>query len=580
MFLLLHKLHCAYASTMPLFLAFLDFEKAYDRVDRDLLLWKLVHFFGVRGPMLRVLRSLYDRLEAHLRADPFWATFGFTTKNGLRQGCVLSPLLFICFICDLEAFVAGRPAGTAAARFDELVALAFADDVAIWAHDLNTFRQLLERAVQYSRLNGQRLNEKCDWMVFVPPGARAQFAGLPSVLVVGGGALQLERRNKRRYLGAMFDSDRSDTDAMRTAISDSRMQQARHLLYQLGGGLRRVGRINPEQCRKLWFGKIQPVVFWTAEVTLCWPACPFRNYTAIRLLREWVACSLDLPADCSTASVLWLLGCRSPRYHQLKRTLSFARSVALSEEQTAVRQVLDAQRALCRPHWCCRPGAPRARTTSVAYRRTWLHRLCHALQSVRPVGSTWSIEFLYDSTRTAFEWKEWIRQVLRTASAQETSLWTAQMSARGTSAWPWPGPTVGMLSRPCGGLEQMPWRALALLLVNRLQVVRGGASRQPAGAPCRYCTTTAIDSFRHMLIDCPAFATERRAFLQRVSDPPPAERAIATVLFTQLWQVDVRQRCLARRGRRNVALFVAACLHQRTRIDAQRAATDSSQGNV
>ena len=76
-----------------LFACFVDFEKACDQVPRDKL-WKVLQEYDVDGHLLRAIKSFYCRPEVCVRVN------GKQSKPlyvgiGLRQGCVLSPLLFI-----------------------------------------------------------------------------------------------------------------------------------------------------------------------------------------------------------------------------------------------------------------------------------------------------------------------------------------------------------------------------------------------------------------------------------------------------------------------------------------------------
>ena len=41
-------------------MCFVDLEKAFDRVPR-VILWEVLQEYGVRGPLLRAVQSLYDR---------------------------------------------------------------------------------------------------------------------------------------------------------------------------------------------------------------------------------------------------------------------------------------------------------------------------------------------------------------------------------------------------------------------------------------------------------------------------------------------------------------------------------------
>ena len=75
---------------------FVDLEKAYDRVPRDKL-WKVLQEYGVNGQLLRAIKSFYCRPEVCVRVNGKQSK-PFHVGVRLRQGCVLSPLLFIVYM--------------------------------------------------------------------------------------------------------------------------------------------------------------------------------------------------------------------------------------------------------------------------------------------------------------------------------------------------------------------------------------------------------------------------------------------------------------------------------------------------
>ncbi len=74
-------------------MCFVDLEKAFDCVPRGIL-WRVLREYGVRGPLLRAVRSLYDRSRSLVRIAGSKSDL-FPVHVGLRQGCPLSPVLFI-----------------------------------------------------------------------------------------------------------------------------------------------------------------------------------------------------------------------------------------------------------------------------------------------------------------------------------------------------------------------------------------------------------------------------------------------------------------------------------------------------
>ena len=74
------------------FWAFMDLEKAYDRVDREAM-WRMLSIYGVGGKLLSAIKSFYVDSRACVRVGNK-VSDSFGVKVGLRQGCVMSPWLF------------------------------------------------------------------------------------------------------------------------------------------------------------------------------------------------------------------------------------------------------------------------------------------------------------------------------------------------------------------------------------------------------------------------------------------------------------------------------------------------------
>lgn len=75
---------------------FVDLRKAYDSVDRETL-WKVLERYGVKGDLLEMIKLLYRDLRASIRVGE-GRTEEFSLLAGVKQGCVLSPLLFNIYL--------------------------------------------------------------------------------------------------------------------------------------------------------------------------------------------------------------------------------------------------------------------------------------------------------------------------------------------------------------------------------------------------------------------------------------------------------------------------------------------------
>ena len=86
---------------------FIDPQKAYDSVDRELL-WVVLARFGAPENMLIVIRQFHEGTRARVRTDDGEHSEWFDVTQGLRQGCVLSPLLFNIFFAAVTHDVVVR----------------------------------------------------------------------------------------------------------------------------------------------------------------------------------------------------------------------------------------------------------------------------------------------------------------------------------------------------------------------------------------------------------------------------------------------------------------------------------------
>ena len=118
-------------------MCFIDPQKAYASVDRELL-WVVRARFGVTEKMLTVIRQFHEGMPAHVRTDDGEHSEWFDVTQGLRRGCVLSPLLFniffaavthavvVCFsddpdmVWDLVHLEEGLEGNAAGVRWDAL----------------------------------------------------------------------------------------------------------------------------------------------------------------------------------------------------------------------------------------------------------------------------------------------------------------------------------------------------------------------------------------------------------------------------------------------------------------------------
>jgi len=198
-FILQHALEKAKKNGKPVFAAFIDFRKAYDSVNRDLL-WQSLESMGVNGALLHSLKQMYAHVGMRVRVDGRLGKL-FKANVGVKQGDPLSPLLFGLFIDRFEQYLLDKcPAGgTCMIAGLLLQSLLYADDLVLLAESASQLQKMLDCLHDFSNANHMTVNiDKSKVVVF---NNLAKWAG--TVLYVGA---PLPVVKEFVYLGTCFYS--------------------------------------------------------------------------------------------------------------------------------------------------------------------------------------------------------------------------------------------------------------------------------------------------------------------------------------------------------------------------------------
>ena len=80
----------------PLFVNFFDFRKAFDSIHRDTL-WAVMRHYGLPQKIVSLIKLFYERFKCGVILREGVSDF-FDVQTGVRQGCMLPPLLFLILI--------------------------------------------------------------------------------------------------------------------------------------------------------------------------------------------------------------------------------------------------------------------------------------------------------------------------------------------------------------------------------------------------------------------------------------------------------------------------------------------------
>jgi hypothetical protein len=112
-----------------LYVAFIDFEKCFDSINRNLL-WPVLLKNKIKGKCFRCIKCMYSSVKARVRSGSNLSDF-INCSLGVKQCDVCSPILFSLFINELAIHVMrrGRHGVTLSVDAFQLFIMLLADDV-------------------------------------------------------------------------------------------------------------------------------------------------------------------------------------------------------------------------------------------------------------------------------------------------------------------------------------------------------------------------------------------------------------------------------------------------------------------
>ena len=129
-----------------LYFAFVDLEKAFDRVPRKVIWWAM-RKLGIEEWIVRFVQAMYNNTRSRVRVNNTYSD-EFGVKVGVHQGSVLSPLLFVIVLEALSCeFRTGTP-----------WELLYADDLVISAETEEGLKMKLNKWKTEMEAKGLRVN--------------------------------------------------------------------------------------------------------------------------------------------------------------------------------------------------------------------------------------------------------------------------------------------------------------------------------------------------------------------------------------------------------------------------------------
>ena len=150
----------------PVYSVFLDVSKAFDKI-RYCKLFRLLLDRKVPGVIVRALIHLYTNNFIRVNWFGVFSPY-FMALNGVKQGAVLSPILFCVYLDNLLILLSNSGIGCFIGR-NFVGALAYADDIVLLAPTATALRKLITICESYANEYSITFNPDKTKCLIVPP---------------------------------------------------------------------------------------------------------------------------------------------------------------------------------------------------------------------------------------------------------------------------------------------------------------------------------------------------------------------------------------------------------------------------
>ena len=308
----------------PLYICMVDFSKAFDLVNRNILFFKLIKA-GFHGKVIDTLHSLYRKTVFRVKCKGLLGP-PIRDNYGVNQGGNASPMLFRHYMVDLGDYLTkhyGLCIGD-----DTIVHLLWADDLVLISDSENGLQKQLNGLLSFCANNCMIINElKTKAMVF-----RAH-SGPPNIHINGH---PIQTVSQYKYLGNILTATSTlKGDIFRNNHSYIR-NKARKAAFGLKHKLKSLGSIPPRTSFYLFETLIRPILLYGSDF---WGINSPNNDAIDKVFYQYVRCVLKVKATTSNVMVIGESGQLPPSVFSHISVLSYMGWLQTLPAHTVVKRI-------------------------------------------------------------------------------------------------------------------------------------------------------------------------------------------------------------------------------------------------
>ncbi len=253
---IIHTIHQKYVKQngKKVYVAFIDFRKYFDSINRQSLLYKLIKA-GITGKMYNIIKAAYERPLYCIKTKNGLTEY-FPANTGVKQGCILSPLLSNIFQNDLHGCFDDQCDPVKVGN-TKLNSLSWADDLVLLSETKEGLQESLNRLSKYCKKWGLVVNKsktKCLTMC----------KGNPKIPTFTFENEILENVTEFKYLGVIIHKNGKFSQAI-NMIKD-RISKANRAIHMLKCILGHTNTVSIKLALSLFDKQVEPILLYGSSL--------------------------------------------------------------------------------------------------------------------------------------------------------------------------------------------------------------------------------------------------------------------------------------------------------------------------
>ena len=315
--------------------AFIDMEKAFDFLDRDLLFYRLLKY-NIDGKMYKSIKSLYGKTTSCVRVNNMKSDW-FGSSCGVRQGDCLSPTLFSLFINGLAQEIKLLNRGVNINEDENVSILLYADDIVLVSENEEDLQCMIDYMYEWCFKWKLKLNvEKSNIVHFRPrrkPRTEFEFHY---------GENHFNVVTNYKYLGILFDEFLT-FETCAKVLSEAAGRALGGVIYKY----RNIKDVGFRTYEKMYHAAVTSVSDYGAEI---WgnKKFSFSNNVQNRAMRYYLGVHKFAPV----AGMLGDFGWMSSKYRRYLCMCRYWNRMIRMDDERLVKKIFNNDYLACDKNWC------------------------------------------------------------------------------------------------------------------------------------------------------------------------------------------------------------------------------------